>query len=80
VSPFPASPVYLVDHLSWDLPLARARSQYDTTLHLRGGMPLGMVERMIGRLKQFRRVATRYEKRAVKYLAMLTITAITLWL
>jgi transposase len=37
------------------------------------------IERLISRLK-FRRVATRYEKRAVNYLAMLTIAAITLWL
>lgn len=38
------------------------------------------VERLINRLKQFRRIATRYEKRAANYLAMLTIAAITLWL
>lgn len=39
-----------------------------------------VVERLVNRLKQFRRVATRYEKRAVNYLAMLTIAAIVLWL
>lgn len=39
-----------------------------------------VVERLISRLKQFRRIATRYEKRAVNYLAMLTIAAIMLWL
>jgi transposase len=38
------------------------------------------VERLINRLKQFRRVATRYEKRACNYLAMVTIAAIMLWL
>jgi transposase len=38
-----------------------------------------VVERAINRLKQFRRVATRYEKRAVNYRAMLTIAAIVLW-
>jgi transposase len=38
------------------------------------------VERLINRLKQFRRVATRYEKRAANYQAMLTIAAIKLWL
>jgi len=38
------------------------------------------VERLINRLKQFRRVATRYEKRAVNYLAMVLIAAILLWL
>jgi transposase len=39
-----------------------------------------LVERTINRLKQFRRVATRYEKRGENYLAMLTIAAILLWL
>lgn len=38
------------------------------------------VERTINRLKQFRRVATRYEKRAVYYLAMVLIAVILLWL
>jgi transposase len=38
------------------------------------------VERLINRLKQFRRVATRYEKLAVSYLAMVTIAAILMWL
>jgi len=38
-----------------------------------------VVERCILRLKQWRRVATRYEKRAVNYWAMVTIAAIILW-
>lgn len=38
------------------------------------------VERLIARLKQFRRVATRYEKLASNYQAMLTIAAIRLLL
>jgi transposase len=38
------------------------------------------VERAINRLKQFRRVATRYEKRAVNFLAMVTIASSRLWL
>jgi transposase len=38
------------------------------------------VERLINRLKQFRRVATRYEKRAVNFLAMITLASIMLWL
>jgi transposase len=37
------------------------------------------VERLINRLKQGRRVATRYEKRAAHYLAMLTLAALRLW-
>jgi len=38
------------------------------------------VERTMNRLKQFRRVATCYEKRAENYLAMLMIAAIIRWL
>ncbi len=38
------------------------------------------IERTINRLKQFRRIATRYEIPAQNYLAMLTIAAILLWL
>jgi transposase len=38
------------------------------------------VERLFNRLKQFRRVATRYEKRAENYLAVVVIAAMTLWL
>jgi transposase len=39
-----------------------------------------LVERLINRLKQFRRIATRYEKRGANYAAMLTIAATLLWL
>jgi len=39
-----------------------------------------LVECCISRLKQFRRVATRYEKTAQNYLAIVTIAAIVLWL
>jgi transposase len=38
------------------------------------------IERLINRLKQFRRIATRYEKRAANYLAMLHLGAILIWL
>ena len=38
------------------------------------------VERLINRLKQFRRIATRYEKRAANYLAMVHIGMLLLWL
>lgn len=38
------------------------------------------VERFFNKLKQFRRIATRYEKRAANYAAMLTIGMILLWL
>lgn len=38
------------------------------------------IERLFNRLKQWRRIATRYEKRASNYDAMLTLVAIVLWL
>ena len=38
------------------------------------------VERCINRLKQFRRVATRYEKTSRNFLGMVLFAAITLWL
>jgi transposase len=38
------------------------------------------IERLINRYKQFRRLATRYEKRAANYHAMWLIAAIVLWL
>lgn len=38
------------------------------------------VERFINRLKQFRRIATRYDKRADTYRTMIVLAAIFLWL
>lgn len=38
------------------------------------------VERLMNQLKQYRQVATRYEKNAVNYMAMLMIAAIRVWL
>ena len=39
-----------------------------------------LVECCFSKLKQFRRVATRFEKTARNYLAVVTIAAIALWL
>jgi transposase len=39
-----------------------------------------LIERLINRLEHFRRVATRYEKCAENYRAMLTLAAIKIWL
>lgn len=36
------------------------------------------IERLVGRVKEFRRIATRYEKRAANYLAMWFIGIILL--
>jgi len=52
----------------------RRRGRFDKVAYRKRNV----VERLVNRLKQFRRVATRYEKRAVHYLSMLTIAAITL--
>jgi transposase len=39
-----------------------------------------VVERLINRLKRYRRIGTRYEKRAANYVAMWIIAAILDWL
>ena len=49
---------------SWDKTLYRARN---------------VIERMFCRLKDFRRVATRYDKRADTYLAAVLIAATVTW-
>ncbi|BDM74833.1 hypothetical protein HEK616_83200 (plasmid) [Streptomyces nigrescens] len=56
----------------------------------RGGRPPGFdkgrykerntVERAIGKLKQFRAVATRYDKRGYVYLSTVTAAALLIWL
>ena len=38
------------------------------------------VERMFNKLKQFRRIATRYDKTAVSFLGFLALAAAKLWL
>ena len=38
------------------------------------------VERMFNRIKQFRRIATRYDKTALSFLAFLNISAAKIWL
>ena len=39
-----------------------------------------LIERCVNRLKQFRRIATRYEKTARAFLSMLCIAAAKLWI
>ena len=39
-----------------------------------------VVERCVNRLKQWRGIATRYEKRAVNYRAAVVIAALVIWL
>ena len=40
---------------------------------------LNLIERMFARLKDFRRVATRYDKLAANFLASVLIAAIVIW-
>ncbi len=54
----------------------RRTGPFDRELYRRRNL----VERSINRLKQFRRIATRYEKNAENYLTMLHIASIRLWL
>ena len=39
-----------------------------------------LVERLVGKLKQFRRVATRYDKLAAHHLAFAPLAAAMVWL
>jgi transposase len=39
-----------------------------------------LIERCVNRLKQFRRIATRYEKTARAYLSMLCIASALIWI
>ena len=54
----------------------RRRPDFDRAAYRRRNR----VERLINRLKQFRRIATRHDKRAANYLAMVTFGMILLWL
>jgi transposase len=39
-----------------------------------------VVERLVGKLKEYRRIATRYDKVAASYLAFVQLAAIRNWL
>jgi transposase len=49
---------------------------FDITTYARRNV----VERCVNRLKQWREIATRYEKRAVNYRAAVVIAALMIWL
>ncbi len=57
-------------------PLAPARHPLDKQLYAQRHL----IECCFSKLKQFRRVATRFEKTARNYLAVVTLAAIVLWL
>ena len=50
--------------------------EYDVLLY----KERNLIERMYGKLKHFRRVATRYDKLASSYMAFVLVAAIYLWL
>jgi transposase len=54
----------------------RRRGPFDRAIY----RTRNQVERLINKLKQFRRVATRYEKYAENYRAMVVLRCILLWL
>jgi transposase len=54
----------------------RRRGKFDKTIYRQRNW----VERCFNRLKQLRRISTRYEKKSENYQAMLTLASILLWL
>jgi transposase len=52
------------------------RPNFDAALYAERNV----VERCVGRLKQWRGIATRYEKRAANYRAAVVIAALVVWL
>jgi transposase len=70
---------YLRERRIWAVIPTKADEAPDPEFDRAAYRERNVVERLINRLKQWRRVATRYEKRAANYLAMLTIAAILLW-
>ncbi len=45
-----------------------------------GWIPRNLVERFFNRIKQFRRIATRYDKLAENFLAAVKLASIRVWL
>ncbi|WP_410500746.1 transposase [Chroococcidiopsis sp. SAG 2025] len=54
----------------------RRRGKFDKSLYRQRNR----VERCFNRFKQYRRIATRYEKKAENYLAMPSLASIMMWL
>lgn len=64
------------DHQRTRLRRAVRGPAFDPTAYKRRNV----VERCVNRLKQFRALATRYDKTATAYRALLTLAALVLWL
>ena len=63
-------------------PVIPSKSNRKTARHYDGCLykERNKIERMYGKLKHFRRVATRYDKLASSYLSFVLVAAIYLWL
>jgi hypothetical protein len=48
--------------------------------HACAGLERHAIECMFGKLKHYRRIATRYEKKAINYMGMLSFSSVLLWL
>jgi transposase len=57
-----------------------AEGDRETTPAAQSRRKRNRIERLVNQLKRHRRIATRYEKRAAHYLAMLTLASLLLWL
>jgi transposase len=76
------------DHFRADIKAINAQAVIPSTPSRALKLPLDrhiykerhLVECCFNKLKQFRRVATRYEKTARNFLAIVTVAAIALWL
>jgi len=64
------------------LPLTRLAPSALATLspQVRGEGKDRVIERFFSKLKHFRRVATRYDKLAVNFLAMVQLASMRLWM
>lgn len=65
-------------HIRYTIP-HRRNERHHGTFDKKVYRKRNIVERLINRLKQFRRIATRYEKRAVNFSAMITLASIFLF-
>ena len=58
----------------------KANRKVPPTYNKRAYRDRNRIERMFNRLKQFRRIATRYDKTATSYLGFLSLAAVKLWI
>jgi transposase len=64
----------------WSRFLRQANRKEHIACDFRTYQDRNRVERMFNKLKQFRRIATRYDKTAVSFLGFLTLAAAKLWM